>query len=77
MVGSRAKGWGGMVLTAGGGLLNGWEGMVLSASRPAYTPSGPKAKPLLARRRRREFWSLSAILLIFEWFLRVSRGSLK
>ena len=29
----------------------------------------PKAKPLLARRRRRKFWGLSAILLIFEWFL--------
>jgi len=28
MVGSRPKGWGGMVLAAGGGLLDGWGGMV-------------------------------------------------
>ena len=29
----------------------------------------PKAKPLLARRRRKKIWGQSAVLLNFEWFL--------
>ena len=32
MVGSAPKGWGGMVLAAGGGLLEGWGGMVRLAA---------------------------------------------
>ena len=48
MVGSAPKGWGGMVLAAGGGLLDGWGGMVNRWRATLQQGSNPTQPPYTA-----------------------------